>query len=135
MSDSWRTIENPAIKDILRFVRTAEETGGEVTELDIQMGPRGGNPLHSHGSYAERFEVIEGTLGLQVGRTKMTLGEGENVLAEAGVPHRFFNPTDEPTRFRVELRAGHTGFEQSLRILYGLARVRIRSWLLSQGSS
>jgi hypothetical protein len=30
-----RTIENPVIKDKVTFVKTAEETGGDVTELEI----------------------------------------------------------------------------------------------------
>jgi hypothetical protein len=35
--------------------------------------------------------------------------------------HGFFNPTDKVIKFNVSLRPGHTGFENSLRILYGLA--------------
>jgi quercetin dioxygenase-like cupin family protein len=122
MSDPWRTVHNPLIKDTATFLRTSEETGGECTELEIDLAPGGGNPLHFHRSYSERFEVLEGALGVQVGRTKRTLSPGEYALVEANVPHRFFNPTPEPVRFRVELRPGHTGFENAIRILYGLAR-------------
>lgn len=35
--------------------------------------------------------------------------------------HSFFNPTDKEIKFNVKLRPGHTGFENSLRILYGMA--------------
>lgn len=122
MNDSWRTIHNPAIKDTMTFLRTSEETGGELTELEIELAPGGGNPLHYHGSYSERFEVIEGMLGVQTGRTQRTLAPGEHVLVEAHTRHRFFNPTQEPVRFRVELRPASLRAEQGFRILYGLAR-------------
>ena len=32
-----------------------------------------------------------------------------------------FNPTDQEIIFNVKLTPGHTGFENSLRIIYGLA--------------
>ena len=35
--------------------------------------------------------------------------------------HSFFNPTDKEIKFNVKVRPGHTGFENSLGILYGLA--------------
>jgi hypothetical protein len=35
--------------------------------------------------------------------------------------HRFFNPTAKEIKFNVKLKPGHTGFENSLRILYGMA--------------
>lgn len=122
MTHSWRTIHNPRIKDTVTFVRTSAETGGELTELEIELASGGGNPLHVHRSYAEHFAVLEGTLSVQVGRAKHTLAPGETATVQPGVPHRFFNPTDHPARFRVQLRPGHTGFEQAIRILYGLAR-------------
>lgn len=106
----------------MTFLRTSEETGGELTELEIELAPGGGNPLHNHRTYSERFEVLAGTLGVQVGPARRTLSAGDSALIREGTNHRFFNPTQEPVRFRVELRPGHTGFEQSMRILYGLAR-------------
>ena len=38
------------------------------------------------------------------------------------INHQFFNTSDEVCTFRVELRPGSKGFEQSLQIGYGLAR-------------
>lgn len=122
MDDAWRTIHNPAIKDTVRFLQTSEETGGTNTLLDFQLAPGGGNPPHVHSTYAEHFEVLEGTLTVLVGRTKRTLQVGESALVPPGQRHRFANPTGDLVRFRVELRPGHVGLEQALRIGYGLAR-------------
>ena len=35
--------------------------------------------------------------------------------------HSFFNSTDREIRFNVQIKPGHEGFENSLRILYGMA--------------
>lgn len=45
----------------------------------------------------------------------------QSATASAHTLHRFFNPTDQRTRFLVDIRPGNTGFEQALQIGYGLA--------------
>jgi hypothetical protein len=35
--------------------------------------------------------------------------------------HCFFNPGDSEIRFNIKIEPGHEGFENTLRILYGLA--------------
>ena len=42
-------------------------------------------------------------------------------MAAKNVLHRFRNPTGAPTRFVVELRPGHAGFEKAIKAGYGLA--------------
>lgn len=116
-----RTIHNPVIQDWLTFLETSGESGGHRSLLEIELAPGGGNGLHIHRGFAERFEVLEGELGVQLGRGRHRLHPGQSLLAPAGVPHRFFNATAAPARFRVELTPGHDGFEKALRIAYGLA--------------
>jgi len=117
-----RTIVNPIIKDTVTFLQTAEESGGKVTEADITLMPKGGNPLHYHKTYSETFTAIDGELGVKLGRkeTKI-LKPGESHTVEPMSLHSFFNPTDKEITFNIKLKPGHTGFENSLRILYGLA--------------
>lgn len=117
-----RTITNPILKDSVTFVRTAAETNGAVSELEITLMPGGGNPLHYHTSYAETFTAIEGELGLELkNKRKVYLRPGDFYVVKAREVHRFFNDTDKAIRFRNEVHPGHTGFENTLRILYGLA--------------
>ena len=114
-----RTIKNPAIGDVVTFVETAEETGR--TFVEVGLAPRSGNAPHIHVNFDEHFECVTGTLEVRVGRQKLRLAPGERAIAPAGSVHCFSNPTDASTTFRVVLEPGHTGFEQSLRIAYGLA--------------
>lgn len=117
-----RHIVNPVLKETVTFVKTAAETKGETTELEITLMPGGGNPLHYHTSYAETFTAVEGELELELAhRQKLVLRPGESFVVKAGVVHRFFNPGKGRIRFKNEVRPGHEGFENTLRILSGLA--------------
>ena len=117
-----RTIVNPVIKDVVTFLQTAEDSGGKVTEADITLMPGGGNPLHYHKTYAETFTAIEGELGLGLGKNQnKILQPGETYTVKPMEHHRFYNPTDKAIKFNIRLTPGHTGFENSLRIIYGLA--------------
>ena len=117
-----RTIVNPIIKDPVTFLQTSEESGGKITEADITLMPEGGNPLHYHKTFSETFTAIEGELGLKLGNKEIKiLKEGETHTVEPMSVHGFFNPADREIKFNVKLRPGHTGFENSLRIIYGLA--------------
>jgi quercetin dioxygenase-like cupin family protein len=121
MSALARTIDNPVIKDRVTFVKTAAETRGECTLLQIELAPRGGNTIHYHPRYTERFEVIHGQLGITIDGVEQILSANQSVLVPINTLHRYYNPTDEVTTFLVELRPGNPGFEQLLRITYGLA--------------
>lgn len=116
-----RTIYHPIQRDRVTFLKTASETGGELTLVEVELAPGGGNDLHYHRSYTERFSPIVGGLGVQIGKEQRTLRPGESALVERGVIHRFYNPTQETIRFYVELAPGSAGFEQTLYVGYGLA--------------
>ncbi|MEP6796392.1 MAG: hypothetical protein ABJB16_18835 [Saprospiraceae bacterium] len=49
------------------------------------------------------------------------LKPGESHTVAPMTLHGFFNPTEKEIKFNVRLSPGHTGFENSLRIIYGLA--------------
>ena len=117
-----RTIVNPIIKDVVTFLQTAEESGGKVTEAEITLMPKGGNPLHYHKTYSETFTAIEGELGLKTGKKSVKiLKPGETYTVEPMAVHSFFNPSDNQIKFNVKLTPGHEGFENAIRIVYGLA--------------
>lgn len=132
MSEAGEEIEKPASagrryyhplqRDYATFLKTSEETGGGYTLIEIELAPHGGNAPHYHKSYDEHFEVLEGTLEVRTGEEWRALLPGQKATAAKNVLHCFRNPTEEPARFLVELRPGHTGFENALRAGYALAR-------------
>ena len=63
-----RVYVNPVIGDKATLIRSADETKGEYTLFQIEVAPGGGNSLHVHETYSERFEVVQGELSLQLGK-------------------------------------------------------------------
>lgn len=117
-----RTVENPVIKDRVTFVRTSQETDGELTEIIVELAPGGGNEPHYHTSLTESFTALEGRLGIQVGGVERLLAPGQTATVEPGVVHRFFNPSDGFVKFRGVAKPGRVGAERFVEIAYGLAR-------------
>jgi quercetin dioxygenase-like cupin family protein len=117
-----RKIYNPIQKDIVIFLKTAEDTSGEYTLVEVELAPKGGVGLHYHKTYSEKFDCLEGELSVQLARTIHVLKPGASATAHPMINHRFFNASGAPCKFRVELRPASRGFEQSLQVAYGLAR-------------
>lgn len=116
-----RRVENPVIGDVVTFVKTSEETGGERTLLAIELAPGGGNTPHYHKNYAEQFRVLTGRVVVEVDGVNHELGEGDEATAPPGSLHCFRNTSRDRAVFQVELRPGHEGFEKTLRVGYALA--------------
>jgi Cupin domain len=45
--------------------------------------------VHVHPGAAERFTVVEGAPAVRVGRRRVTVADGESVVAPAGTPHGY----------------------------------------------
>lgn len=116
-----RRIYNPVQQDYVTFLETSAETNGRRTLIEIEVAPGGGTTPHYHRLFSERFEVLEGELEVQLGKSLQRLTVGQSATAEPKILHRFTNTTQQPTRFLIELLPGHTGIEQGLQIVYGLA--------------
>jgi mannose-6-phosphate isomerase-like protein (cupin superfamily) len=125
MENPGDTIENPVMKHRVTFLKTTQETGGQVLSMEYTIFPGGRGTLdHIHLKGTEDFKVLSGTLGVANGDPKnpVMLKEGESAHIPIRVPHRFFNPSDtEAVTFLFDLKpAGR--FETFLRTYYGLAR-------------
>ncbi|MBO9595767.1 MAG: cupin domain-containing protein [Niabella sp.] len=116
-----QTITHPLIGDTVTFLKTADETNGAYTLVEVVLLPGGGNDLHYHVDYIEVFEVLEGVLGIQYGKTEHYLNPGDTLTVPKKVVHRFFNRDPRhPVKFRVTIQPARH-FEVMLRIAYGLA--------------
>ncbi len=116
-----RKIYNPIQKDQVIFLKTAAETGGACTLVEVELADGGGVGLHYHKTFSEQFECLAGEVQVQLGKEIQVLRPGEKVMAAAGINHLFRNRSGKPCTFRVELKPASRGFEESLQIGYGLA--------------
>ena len=94
----------------IEFLRTAEETAGELSEAEVTGRPRGIlAQRHIHPEQVERLEVVEGTMKVAMRGREHILTTGQSIDVPAGMPH-----TQEPVgpgsgRVRISVRpAGRT---------------------------
>jgi quercetin dioxygenase-like cupin family protein len=114
-------INNPVIGEKVIYHLTSRQSNGEKTIMEVFLGPKGGNPLHYHTRFSETFKIIEGELNVQIGKEIKTLKAGDTAFAPINARHRFFNTSGKNVRFTVELTPASGGFENVLRIGFGLA--------------
>jgi mannose-6-phosphate isomerase-like protein (cupin superfamily) len=117
-----RKIINSVIKDTITYIQTSDETNSKMSELEITLMPKGGNFSHYHKAFTETFTAIDGALGLKLNGNKIKILQPNEAYSVA--PHQvhsFFNPGEKEIKFNIKITPGHKGFENSLRILYGLA--------------
>jgi mannose-6-phosphate isomerase-like protein (cupin superfamily) len=88
---------------VLRLVRTAAETGGDLLEMEATYGGDAAlPPEHLHPRQDERFEVLEGAVRTVVGGVERRYDAGETFAVPAGTPHQMTG--DGPARVRWEVR-------------------------------
>jgi quercetin dioxygenase-like cupin family protein len=115
------TIHNPVTGERITFHQTSAETNGEAVVIECTVQRDGFvAAAHVHPAQSERFNVIEGTLGIKAGKDKRTLSRGDVAVVEAGTPHKFWNAGDDEVRFVCEIRPA-LQFESLLETMFALA--------------
>jgi mannose-6-phosphate isomerase-like protein (cupin superfamily) len=114
-------LQNPITGETLIFHRTSRETGGEAVLVETIVRPDGFvAAAHVHPRQSERFEVLEGVLGVRVGDREVLLNPGEVATVEPGTPHRFWNAGAGKARFLCEVRPA-LEFESLIETMFTLA--------------
>jgi mannose-6-phosphate isomerase-like protein (cupin superfamily) len=93
----------------VHFKLWGKESGGRVSIVEHPMQPRRLVPPHVHSMEDEVSYVVHGRFGARIGDEILTAGPGDYIYKPCGVPHTFWNPTDEPALL-VEVIAP-AGFE------------------------
>ena len=94
----------------VRFLADAARTGGGFALLEHPIAPRTlANPMHTHTREDEYAYVLHGRVGFKIDGEVIEAGPGDLVFKPRGVPHAFWNATDEPAR--VLLIISPAGFE------------------------
>ncbi|GLZ06393.1 cupin [Actinomadura sp. NBRC 104412] len=98
------------INSWMRFVTTAEDTGGRLAVLEQRITPAGEPPRHVHANEDEAFYVLEGRLAATLGDdTTLSAGPGELMFLPRGIPHSLHVRTDEA---RLLVMLNPAGFEK-----------------------
>jgi len=87
----------------LLLVRTGDETGGELLEMEAGYAGTGNMPPnHMHPKQVERFEVLEGSVRTVIGGVERDYGTGESFAVAAGTPHQMTADVPARVRWQVE---------------------------------
>ena len=122
MAKAGDVIENPITGERIIFLKTTQETNGDLLRFEYVLPPGFTISEHFHPHQEERHEVLSGTLRGRVGGQERDYAEGEGVVGPAGVPHAWRNPSsEEELRIISELRPPLV-LETIMETSFGLAR-------------
>ncbi|MEH2258224.1 cupin domain-containing protein [Nostoc sp.] len=107
----------------MMILRSINDTNGEYVKFRFELPPGSqGSLLHYHDTKTEIFEVLSGSLEMEVAKKEniKVLQPGEILQVPAGLYHSFRNASDNWLTFTPEVRWPGE-FEHFLRSLFGLA--------------
>jgi quercetin dioxygenase-like cupin family protein/uncharacterized protein YndB with AHSA1/START domain len=110
MSQARHVLDMPQLGTRVELLRTGDETGGDVLEMEVTGHPRGFlAQRHVHPTQTERLEMVSGGMKVVMNGQEHVLDEGESIEVPPGTPHTQTPIGDGPGRIRIEVRpAGNT---------------------------
>jgi quercetin dioxygenase-like cupin family protein len=100
---------------------TAEQSGGQLSIIEITEPPNAVGPLHVHHREDEGFWILEGDVTFEVGNTTIEAHAGDFAFGPRDIPHRY-TVGDVGCRMLFILTPG--GFEDLVREMSIPARSR-----------
>jgi quercetin dioxygenase-like cupin family protein/uncharacterized protein YndB with AHSA1/START domain len=104
----------------VEILKTAEDTGGELLEMDVIGHPRGFlDQRHVHPIQSERLEMISGEMKVSMNGHTRVVSPGEWIEIPAGTPHTQVPVGDGSGHVRIQVRPAAS----TRAFLEGLARL------------
>ena len=123
-SDRGRSYSNPHTGERITMLAIAEETGGELTRMEIRVRSGPGEwvgPDHFHPLQEERFQVVRGAPIFRIDGEERPAEPGEAVTVPVGVSHIFRNGGPDELQMISEYRPGLKSVETFFATFFGLA--------------
>jgi mannose-6-phosphate isomerase-like protein (cupin superfamily) len=122
MAKSGELLEIPELGVRIRILRTAVDTGGELSEFEVTGRPRGFlNQEHVHATQTERLEPLSGSMKVVMGGREYVLNPGDVHTIPPGTAHTQRPIGEGEGTVRITVRpAGDT--EGFLEKMAGLSR-------------
>lgn len=115
---------------LVRFVKTAAETGGALHAQEAHYPARSPRPpSHCHPKQVETFSVTSGALTFRINGEERVVAAGQEIVVPQGAFHQVHNAGDQPVvaiwETRPALRTAEL-FVTMNRAMKGNARPRLR---------
>jgi quercetin dioxygenase-like cupin family protein len=115
------TLTNPITGESMTFVTTSRETAGEYVEIELRAEPDAFvAAAHVHPAQTETFEVIEGTLAVEVAGKTVEAKAGDVLVVDPGQAHTWWNGGDAELVFRCRISPA-LRFESLIETMFALA--------------
>lgn len=88
----------------LRFLKTADDTGGALLQVEVRLDPGGWVPKHAHARQDERVQVLAGSVTVGVSGRQRTLAVGDSADVPRRKVHVVRNAGEGEARFLLEVR-------------------------------
>lgn len=90
---------------VVKFLKTAVETGGALHQQEARYKPHSGiPPYHFHPKQDEHFSILEGGLVFRIDGVSRLVRAGEQIDVPRGALHQAHNPHDAPVLALWETR-------------------------------
>jgi quercetin dioxygenase-like cupin family protein len=115
-------LENPVTGEHVVITETALSTHGTSCTAEVTIDPHGFvTGEHIHPRQEETFEVTKGRMRFSIAGKEADAHVGQVVVIPAGVPHSWWNASDEEIATRVTFRPALNS-ETFFETFFGLAR-------------
>ena len=95
MATVGQILTNKVTGEKLKYLQTAEETNGKLTQFELRVSPKGSMPVrHLHPGQIETVEVISGIFKVECDGDIKYMKPGEKFTIEKGKPHQWWNESD-----------------------------------------
>jgi quercetin dioxygenase-like cupin family protein len=103
-----------------RYLVRGDQTGGRFAVVVHPIKPRAlASPMHTHSHEDEISLVIAGRVGVQIDDRVLVAEPGTVVFKPRGIPHAFWNESDEETRvLEMITPAGFDAYFREMAALY-----------------
>ncbi|RIV25264.1 cupin domain-containing protein [Fibrisoma montanum] len=105
MAHANQILHNPLTGQTIRFVRTGQETGGQLLEMESTFRAHSVEPTaHFHPHQAEDFTVLSGELTIRIDGKQLTLKPGHTLHIPKNKVHSMWNNSDAETVVNWQVR-------------------------------
>ena len=95
MAKVGQVLTNKVTGEKLKYLQTAEQTNGILTQFELWVSPKGNVPVrHLHPKQSETVEVISGIFKVECDGDIKYMNPGEKFTIEKGKPHQWWNESD-----------------------------------------
>lgn len=125
MAIAGQILTNQVSGEKLQYIETAKDTNGQLTKFNLWVSPKGYMPVrHLHPQQTERFEVVSGVFKVECAGKIIHLQPGEKFFIEKGIPHQWWNESEQDEAHVVITLEPALNFEIMQEQIFGICNSR-----------